>query len=105
MIKIKLTKTNFFTRWPCTVCGGSTEKVGILAQSDPKTEGEAVVRVCETCLQRGGIDDKLEGRAQSLEAFAAYVRSLKGRLDVPSFSEWEAKEAEDNASWEECWPV
>ncbi len=101
MIKIELTETNFFTRRPCTVCGGCTGKVSTLAQSDPKTEGEAVVRVCETCLQRGGIDDKLEEHAQSLEAFAAYVRSLRGRLDVPSFSEWEAKVEEVEANWPE----
>ena len=101
MIKIELTESKFFTRWPCTVCGGCTEKVNILAQSDPKIEGKTVIRVCETCLQRGGIDDKLEEHAQSLEAFAAYVRSLRGRLDVPSFSEWEAKVEEVEASWPE----
>ena len=27
-IEIKLTETNFFTRWPCTACGGYTEKDG-----------------------------------------------------------------------------
>ena len=32
MIEIKLTETNVFTRWPCTICGGCTEKVAILAE-------------------------------------------------------------------------
>jgi hypothetical protein len=32
MIEMKLTTTNFYTRWPCHVCGGTTEKVNVLCE-------------------------------------------------------------------------
>ena len=65
-IEIKLRETNFFTRYPCTVCGGCTEKVAILAEGTLQLsdDGESrTVRVCETCLEGGdglGIDDRLD---------------------------------------------
>jgi hypothetical protein len=40
-IKVELVWTNVVTRWPCTICGGSTEKVSVLA------EGPGGIRVCE----------------------------------------------------------
>jgi hypothetical protein len=33
-ITIELVETNVFTRWPCTVCGGHTEKVSVLRRRD-----------------------------------------------------------------------
>ncbi len=94
MIEIKLTKTNFFTRWPCTICGGCTEKVAILAEGTQQLsdDGEIrTVRVCETCLEGGdglGIDARLDLHARGLEGQAAMARSLIGRLKVPTFAEW-----------------
>src|SRR5258708_19603856 len=80
-IEVKLVRTNFYTRWPCTVCGGCTEKVGVLA------EGPSV-RVCERCLQSGDIDGHLARNAAELEQEAARVRSLIGRLKVPTYDQW-----------------
>ena len=94
MIEIKLTETNFFTRWPCTACGGYTEKVAILAEGKQQLsdDGESrKVRVCETCLEGGDgleIDARLDLRARALEGEAALVRSLIGRLKAPTFAEW-----------------
>jgi hypothetical protein len=50
-INVQLTRTTFFTRWPCKVCGGCTEQVDVLA------EGHGV-RVCESCLRDGDIDGR-----------------------------------------------
>ena len=94
MIEIKLTETNFFTRWPCTVCGGCTEKVAILAEGTQRLsdDGESrTVRVCESCLEGSdglGIDEHLDLHARALEGEAALVRSMIGRLKVPTFAEW-----------------
>ncbi len=97
-IKIELVRTNFFTRWPCHVCGGCTEKVAVLA------EGPEGLRVCESCLQAGDIDARLEAQAAALDAGARMTRSLIGRLQVPSFAEWSeaenAAEVEDAAALE-----
>ena len=93
-ISVDLVETNFFTRWPCTVCGGYTEKVAILAEGTQRLsdDGECrTVRVCETCLEGGdglGIDDRLDLHARALKGEAALIRSLIGRLKVPTFAEW-----------------
>ena len=94
MIEIKLTETNFFTRYPCTTCGGWTEKVAILAEGTQQLSDEGyswTVRVCETCLEgidSLGIDDRLDCRARALEGEAKLVRSMIGQLKVPTFAEW-----------------
>ncbi len=100
MIEIKLTETNFFTRWPCTVCGGCTEKVAILAEGTQRLSdhGESrTVRVCESCLEGLdglGIDDRLDLHARALDGEAALVRSMIGRMNVPTFAEWRKAERE-----------
>jgi hypothetical protein len=81
-IKIKLVRTNVFTRWPCSVCLGCTEKVEVLA------EGPGGLRVCERCLKCGDIDGHLEQRAAALEQDAKETRALIGRLKVPTYDEW-----------------
>ncbi len=93
-ISIEMVETNFFTRWPCTVCGGCTEKVAILAEGTQRLsdDGECrKVRVCESCLEGGGglgIDARLDLHARALEGQAALTRGLIGRLKVPAFAEW-----------------
>jgi hypothetical protein len=84
-IKIELVKTRFFTRYPCDVCGGCTEKVSVLARGHD-------LLVCETCLEAGDIDERLKRYATALEAMAAVKRALIGRLVVPSYAEWQAAE-------------
>jgi hypothetical protein len=92
-IKIELVKSDFLTWHPCSVCGGYTEKVTVLAR------GHGLL-VCETCLKAGDIDERIERHAAALEAMAAETRALIGRLVVPSYAEWQAAiaaVAEDDA--------
>jgi hypothetical protein len=89
-VEIKLVRTNFLTRWPCTVCGGCTEKVVVLAEGSDHDDAfhDSTVRVCETCLEHGNIDQRLEDHAARLVDYAAAIRALKGRLQVPTYAEW-----------------
>lgn len=105
MIEIKLEKTSVFSGWPCTVCGGWTERDNIQIQC----EGGGV-RVCPECLRAGNIDVRLEAQAAELAAQAAgleddlaelrlaverdalFLRSLVGQLIVPTYEQWEAAE-------------
>ena len=94
-IEVELVESNVLTRWPCTACGGCTEKVPILAES--KT-GE---RVCESCLEAGNIDERLEQHARTLDDAAVRVRSLIGRLSVPTYAEWQARYEQYEREWVE----
>ena len=98
-IKIKLIEANFHTRWHCHVCGGRTEKVAILAEgkqdiSLPDDGPEMrTVRVCEQCLKGTdglSIDQRLELTAKGFEGAAHMTRMMIGKLEVPSYAEWEA---------------
>jgi hypothetical protein len=97
-IEIKLVETNFYTRWPCTVCGGHTEKVPVLAEAKDTING-GDIRICERCLECGDIDDELSRHADRLEAAAQEIRNLKGHLKVPSFQEWQAATDRHEAVW------
>ena len=101
-IKISLTTTNFLTRWPCHVCGGTTEKHSVLAEGEQDLlHGEygagpneyRTVRVCGQCLNGAdglSIDQRLENHVRMLEDKAKLTRALIGNLQVPSYAEWEA---------------
>ena len=88
-ITIELVETNFFTRWPCTVCGGCTEKVAMLAEGQDE---HGKIRVCENCLENGDIDERIANHADNLEVQVGLIRNLIGRLKVPTFAEWMAAE-------------
>jgi hypothetical protein len=98
-INMELVATNVFTRWPCDICGGCTEKVSPLCEGvTPEGQG---VRCCETCLQAGQdkIDERLQRHIGQYEPRVAFLKSLVGRVTVPTYAEWEeAQKAED---WEE----
>jgi hypothetical protein len=111
LIEVKLVPTNFHTRWPCTICGGCTEKVSVLAEGlvahdaalpdaypvNPiarilchhRPNGRTI-RVCESCLEAGNIDQRLAEHARLLEAEARDMRALIGRLRVPSYEQWQS---------------
>ena len=105
-IMVELVETNFLTRWPCTVCGGCTEKVPILAEGRQDLSsgdfhvGEyRTIRVCEHCLHAGEIDARLELNARQLEAQAQLLREIIGRLQVPTFEEWQARYEQYDREW------
>jgi hypothetical protein len=89
VIEIKLVDTNYLTRWSCTVCGGHTDKVPVLAESDGPPS--SCIRVCEQCLEEGEIDARLIKHAQRIrEPYATQLRLLVGKLRVPTYEQWKA---------------
>lgn len=91
-------RTNFLTRWPCTVCGGCTENVEILTEAKDTVNGGGI-RVCERCLQNRDIDGELARHADCLEAYPKELRRLLGRLKVPTYQEWEAEMKRAELEW------
>ena len=91
-IKMELVEARAFIRYPCNVCGGCTEKNNVLCEcAEGDFEG---LRICENCLEAGNIDARLEAHAACLEASAAQVRQLLGRIVAPSYEAWlEAEKA------------
>jgi hypothetical protein len=53
---------------------------------------DGTIIVCEHCLKAGHIDERLSMHAQRLEEQAQKIRSLIGRLKVPSYGEWLVEE-------------
>jgi hypothetical protein len=97
-IEIKLVRSDgyvhgrSFPRQRCGVCGAITFATPICAKSeDPK------FLVCERCLRSGDINARLMAHARELEASAAYIRNLLGRLCVPPYEEWQA--ANERQQW------
>src|SRR5450755_1815073 len=81
-IKIDLVWTNVHMCWPCSVCGGSTDKDSVLA------EGPDGLRVCHDCMKDGDFDARLEAHIARKEEHAQFLRTLIGRLQVPTYQEW-----------------
>jgi hypothetical protein len=104
-IKFEFRQTNFFTRYGCDICSGCTEKVNTLCEV---LEGEEKgLRVCERCLEAGKdmADERLKARIEHLGNLADYLRSLIGRLEIPSFEEWqkaEEKAEQDFMEWHQA---
>jgi aconitase B len=80
-------------RLSCHVCGGCTEKGDVLAEG--RDDDGDTIRVCETCLKAGDIDARLEQHAKNLVlgacAYAEEIRALIGRLQVPTYQEYQDK--------------
>jgi len=101
-ITFEFTTTNVYTRWPCHICGGHTEKVSILCEVlAGEHEG---LRICESCLEAGKdkVNARLESHIAQLERRAAYKRSLVGRLEFPSYRDWEKAGQKYEHEWEEA---
>jgi len=112
VIKVSLTRTNYLTRWHCHVCGGRTEKDPVLAEGKqdlgPSGDGKGcnsrTVRVCPNCLEGAdgvSLDQRLESFARWLEYEAQITRAMIGKLQVPSFKEWQDAEKAQEAAWAE----
>ena len=67
------------TRQPC-ICGGYAEKFETVARDEGIT-------VCRECVRDGDIDKRLVRHAERLEAVARDLRSLIGRVKLPSANE------------------
>ena len=98
-VRFELVSTNVHTRWPCHVCGGCTEKEPILCEvPDGPYKG---LRICEFCLQAGKekVNERLEKQIKSLEDQITELRSLAGRLEFPTYEEWQAAYEEYERAW------
>ncbi len=95
-IRVTLTPTNVYTRWPCAVCGGWTNKEDVLAEFTDD-DGDAHT-VCEECLKAGTdrVVETLIAHAERLERWAQELRTLAQReWSMPTFEQWQgANEAE-----------
>lgn len=87
-VKVELVEAFGFRQRPCHVCGNETEKVAIHAEvmSGP----DKGFRVCETCIERRNFDAALIAHAESLEEMSSALRRMVGRLEVPTFQEYQA---------------
>lgn len=94
-IKIELSDELHGTRVGCDVCGGTTEKFEAFAEA---VDGH-VIRACRRCIECGDPDEHLHTQIARHEARIAFLRSLIGRLQLPSFAEWQAKDEMLQAQW------
>ena len=91
-IGFRLVRTTGFTRWPCHICGGETGMDAVLCEAASPFSDHGTLRICPQCLQRRNFNHLLEQRARGLASQAAAIRSLIGRIEAPSFAEWEREE-------------
>jgi hypothetical protein len=96
IIMVELVETNVFSRWHCTVCDGCTNCVSVLAEGK---DGKRAIRVCEQCLEAAEIDKRLAATAAAHERHAAYLRSLVGRLRVPTTWKARIEKVEASRPW------
>ena len=98
-IIFELVETNVFTRWPCTICGGCTEKVPILC--DVKSGEYKDMLICEQCLKCGHPDDHIRAQIEGLERYIETLRPLLGRIVAPTYEQWEAAMEAHERRWRE----
>jgi ribosome-binding protein aMBF1 (putative translation factor) len=86
MIEFKFARHYLLPACPCDVCGSYTDKqIAATAELDGTK-----LYVCERCLKHGNIDERLAKHAERMESGVRFLRSLIGRLRVPSYAEWRA---------------
>jgi len=85
-VGFEFVRTNYFTRFPCHICGGCTEKVGILCEvKDGPYKGW---RVCEQCLKSGDVEKRLQENIKRTIEELLELSELAGRLVVPTYEQW-----------------
>ena len=96
-IVFELVETNYLTRWRCHICGGCTEKEPILCEV--KSGEYKGTRVCESCLKCGHFDDHIRAQIESLERYAESLKSMLGRIQAPTFEQWQDAISEYEQRW------
>jgi hypothetical protein len=86
-IVVELTRTPDLIRWPCDACGGSTEKVPVLAEV---IRGEHKgFRVCEECLKSGDVKAEISRHVERLGKGIAYLKGLlRCKWTLPTYDAW-----------------
>jgi hypothetical protein len=93
-----------WVKWTCSLCGGS-QADGPWAIVEAEVEDLSVI-VCGDCIewngeQPGCIDDGLEQAAAKAEHQAGLLRSLVGRLRVPTYAQWRAADQAAEKAWKD----
>ena len=87
-IKVELVVTGALMRHNCHVCGGTTDRVHVVARV---TEGpHKGLTICENCLKTGDIRQKMIDQADLHAYRAKMFRAAAPNLECPSYEEWKA---------------
>jgi len=78
----------------CDICAGRITDVSTVAEG--QTEDGRRVTICDRCLLDNdngvsgpdGFDTILRNEIEKLESQATFLRSLIGRLEVPTYADW-----------------
>jgi len=78
----------------CDICAGQITDVSTVAEG--QTEDGRPVTICDRCLLENdnglggldGFDTVLRNEIEKLESQAKFLRSLIGRLEVPTYADW-----------------
>ena len=78
----------------CDICAGQITDVSTVAEG--QTEDGRRVTICDRCLLENdngvsgldGFDTILRNEIEKLESQAQFLRSLIGRLEVPTYADW-----------------
>ena len=78
----------------CDICAGRITDVSTVAEG--QTEDGRRVTICDRCLLENdnggggldGFDTILRNEIEKLESQAKFLRSLIGRLEVPTYADW-----------------
>jgi hypothetical protein len=93
---VELVETNVFSRW--ALHGMRRLHQPRVRPGRRKGRRARDTRVCEQCLEAAKIDKRLAATAAAHERHAAYLRSLVGRLRVPTYAAWKAR-SQQCARW------
>jgi hypothetical protein len=98
-VKVTLGRTNVCLRWPCHLCGGSTQKAGWEALLPDDGDGKRFV--CRQCIEAGAeaIPERLLAQAEEYEACAADCRrEAEAEYELPTVEDVERLEGQ---AWRE----
>lgn len=89
-IKAKLVVPGVLMRHHCHVCGGTTERVHVVARvAEGPHKG---LTICENCLKSGDIRQKMIEQAELHAYRAKMFRAAAPNIEWPTFEEWKAME-------------
>ena len=97
-IKVEFEDVSIITRWPCVLCGGSTEKHSIVPAFKDK-DGEHC-DVCEWCLEAGPekVAERIAPHITRLENRVEFLRFLsQQKWDMPTLEDFKRAEMEKEA--------
>jgi hypothetical protein len=94
-----------YVGWTCSLCGGS-QGDGPWVVVEATVEDLSVI-VCGDCIEWNDehprcIDDGLEEAAAKADHHAELLRSLVGRLRVPTYAQWRTADGAAERAWKDA---